>query len=172
MVILEHSHVWDWCRERGVALGADGAPDAGLPRRYDPAFAHRARTYYASGERSGREPEVASAAAEALGPWDECLLWVTGWGAWPSSEDWPRFYAGRGAAGERRSLDVAPGHLFAPGEAAALCALLTQVLEYAWDAVVLPAAAGRATDRRLVVSHDEWVELQRAESAGAITPAV
>ena len=113
---------------------------------------------YAEGERSGREPAVAAAAVRALGAWNECLVWVTEWGVWASGEDWPRFYAWRGAHGERRSLEVAPGHLFSAREAAEMEDLLTPVLENAWDATVLPALAGAPTDRRVVTSHDEWIE--------------
>jgi hypothetical protein len=49
---------------------------------------------------------------DSLGKWDEYLAWITLWGVWPSGEDWPEFYAWRGALGERRSLDIAPGHRF------------------------------------------------------------
>ena len=116
--------------------------------------------FYAEGERSGREPAVAAAAVRALGAWDECLAWLTGWGVWASGEDWPRFYAWRGAHGERRSLEAAPGHLFAAGEAAELEGLLTHILENGWDATLLPARGGAPTDRRVVASHDEWIDVR------------
>jgi hypothetical protein len=47
---------------------------------------------------------------------DECLVWVTAWGIWGSGEDWPAFYAWRGAQNEQRSLEKAPGHRFVPEE--------------------------------------------------------
>ena len=58
---------------------------------------------------------------------------------------------------------MAPGHLFTPGEGAALEALLTQILENGWDATLLPARAGRAADRRVVASHDVWIEVRSRE---------
>jgi hypothetical protein len=67
--------------------------------------AERRRLFYAKGGRSGREPAVAAAAVVALGGWDECLVWLTGWSMCASGEDWPRFYAWRAEHGERRSLE-------------------------------------------------------------------
>src|SRR5215831_10269720 len=75
---------------------------------------------YANGRRSGREPAAAADLVSRLGEWDECLVSITLWGVWPSSEDWPAFYAWRAARGERRSIQVAPGHEFARGESVLL----------------------------------------------------
>ncbi len=98
-----------------------------------------------------------------LGPWDECLVRITLWGVWPSSEDWPRFYAWRGTLGERRSLNVAPGHRFDRDETSLLTALLTLVMGSAWDADVLCSIGGRADLKRAKVSHDEWYEIIGAQ---------
>ncbi|MGH7648868.1 MAG: hypothetical protein ACREND_12175 [Gemmatimonadaceae bacterium] len=103
---------------------------------------------------------MAAAAVSALGDWDECLLWVTLVGVWGSGEDWPAYYALRGAEGERRSFDRAPGHWFGAGERDKLARFLTAVMENAWNATVIPCQDGRLTDIRLCVSHDEWAELQ------------
>jgi hypothetical protein len=78
---------------------------------------------------------------------------------WPSGEDWPQFYAWRGALGERRSLEKAPGHRFDPGETLLLAALLKVIMENAWDADVLCSVRGRADKLRARISHDEWFEL-------------
>ena len=87
---------------------------------------------------------------------------MVGWGVWPSSEDWPCYYAARGARGERRSLHEAPGHWFGPDEGAALTEFLTLAMENGWDAFVLTAREGRI-GRLAQVSHDEWVEVCAAE---------
>lgn len=84
--------------------------------------------HYAHGRRSGLEAAAARDLVAALGTWDECLVWITLWGVWGSGEDWPEYYAWRGSLGERRSLDVAPGHRFDRDEVA----LLTQLLELVW----------------------------------------
>jgi len=161
MDVLDHTLIWEWCREHGVTLSGDGDESRGpITLADDPTLGQHARLFYAEGTRSGREPAVAAAAVRALGAWDECLLWVTEWGVWPSTEDWPQFYSWRGGHSERRSLEAAPGHLFGAGEARELETLLRFVLENGWDATALPALGGTATDRRVVTSHDEWIDMR------------
>lgn len=161
MDVLDHTLIWDWCRANGVPLaGEDANPPAPIRLADDPTLDQRARVFYAEGERSGREPAVAAAAVRALGAWDECLVWVTEWGVWPSGEDWPQFYAWRGAHGEPRSLEAAPGHLFRATESPDLQEMLTRVMENGWDATVLPSRGGVAADRRVVISHDEWIDVR------------
>jgi hypothetical protein len=153
---FEGNEIREWCAERGIALEDDARPAAA------PRLTHTARSRYARGGRSGREAAVAAAAVRALGPWDEALLWVTQVGVWPSTEDWPAYYAMRGARGERRSIDVAPGHYFAAGQDVDLIDFLRVVLESGWDAYLLGARDQREIDTRAYVSHDEWVEFHSA----------
>src|SRR5215467_12367126 len=49
---------------------------------------------------------------QSLQPREACLLWVTDWGIWTSSENWHLYYRLRQSYGEQRLLDEAPGHLF------------------------------------------------------------
>ena len=151
---LELNEIWEWCAERDIEV-----EDRTLPAS-DSRLSHVVRTQYASGQRSGRESAVALACARALADWDECLLWVTQTGIWPSSEDWPAYYALRGERGERRSLEEAPGHWFPGGEEEQFTQFLAAVMENGWDAYVLPALRGTQTGVRLRISHDEYVELQ------------
>ena len=160
MRFFESNEIWEWCAERGIVL-EDGARPAD-----DPSLVHRGRWLYATGERSGRESVVGADCVRALGAWDECLLWITLVGVWPSGEDWPSFYAWRGARGERRSVDVAPGYLFAADETALLREVLTQAMENAWDAFVLPVRGGAAAPIRARISHDEWIEVRGRSPVG------
>jgi hypothetical protein len=160
MQILQVPHVWEWYRQRGIAL--DEPPD-GTPAIADPGFPYRSRIVFAPYGRTGREGSVAAGLLSALGDRDECLLWIRGWGSWPSEEDWPRFYATRERHGSRRSLEDAPGHLAAGDDAAALEGLLAQVMENGWDAILLPASGGRSAERRVDVSHDGWAEVSSAQ---------
>jgi hypothetical protein len=154
MRFLETNEIEEWCAERRLRLADDGAlPD-------DPKLVHAKRATYARGHRSGREWAVAAACVRALGRWDECLLWVRNWGIWPSSEDWPAYYALRGARGEQRSLEKAPGHLFAPAEEELVATFLTQVMQNGWDAELLPVASKAPATKRVHVSHDEWLEIR------------
>jgi hypothetical protein len=76
-----------------------------------------------------------------------------------TSEDWPEFYAWRGALGERRSLDVAPGHRLNFGESSLLVQLLALIMKNAWDADILCSRSGRADQLRTKISHDEWYQV-------------
>jgi hypothetical protein len=92
-------------------------------------------------------------------PWDECVVWIRNWGIWPSSEDWPRYYAWRGGLGECRSLQVAPGHRFELAEQDLLTELVARIMENGWDADVLCSRSGRADRLRGKICHDEWYEI-------------
>jgi hypothetical protein len=152
MEFLERNQISEWAAQRGLERGE------GFDIRL-PDLVSRGRKAYARGGRSGRERVAAADLVQGLGTWDECLVWIRLWGVWPSSEDWPRFYAWRGGRGERRSLEVAPGHRFDSGESSLLSELLTLIMENAWDAEVMCSRSGRADTLRAKISHDEWYEI-------------
>ena len=154
MKFLESNEIAQWCGQHGFAVDGNGLPLRAAPTR---TVTRRA---YASGRRSGLEAEIAVQVTHGLGSWTECLLVPLTWGVWPSGEDWPSFYAARGARGERRSLETAPGHLFVEGEREDLVSFLVMAMQNAWDTVVLPAQGNEPGGVRAWVSHDEWVELQ------------
>lgn len=170
MRILEYPHLWEWCREHGVHL--DEAGDGPPAVKPDPALVHRSRIVFAPGGPVGHEPAVAAAILQALGTWDECLLWITRWGVWPASEDWPRYYALRGEHGVRLSIDDAPGHLLSPREPEHTADLLLQVLNNGWDAAIFPAHGGRALPVRIHLSHDGWVRLSSASPIAFAAPGL
>lgn len=155
MQFLEPGGIRDWCLDRGFHLDASGELTA-EPR----SSVLAARGYGQQTDPQGQESETAAWCIDALQEWDECLLWVTQWGVWPSSENWPAYYQARGAQGERRSLEVAPGHLFAASETGLLKHFVRLVLENAWDAHVLASRDGKRIGTQVVVSHDEWVEIR------------
>ena len=158
----------EWCRAHGVALDEQDRPV------FDPALTHRARLTYVEepGHGISVRSEVLAAIEDALGRWDECLLWVTLWGVWPSSENWPVYYGLRGNLGERRSLEEAPGHLAAGlGDRERLATFLPLVLNHAWEGYVF-AARGAVTYTRVFISHDEWVSLASRYPFALSAPAV
>jgi len=155
MEFLEDNQICAWAEEHGLARGDSfevHLPD--LPSLF--------RREYAAGRRSGRENVTAQDLITSLGSWDECLVWIRLWGVWASGEDWPQVYSWRGALGERRSLEAAPGARFAHGEDLLLAQLLTLIMENAWDADILCSRGGRADKIRGHISHDEWYELLAA----------
>ena len=89
---------------------------------------------------------------ETLQPWDECLLWVSEWMVWPSSENWPLYYRVRESYGDKRLLIDAPGHLFSKNEEQDLVNILQIGLMSGWDISIFPSN----DHKQFFVSHDEW----------------
>jgi len=88
-------------------------------------------------------------------PFDHCLLWVTTWGVWRSSENLHLFYRLRDSYGERRQLPDAPGMMFLAYEGADLATFVELALIFGWDFYLLPLERyGTA-----FVSHDEYLQL-------------
>lgn len=98
----------------------------------------------------------------SLQPREHCLLWVTGWAVWPSSENWHLYYRLRQSYEDYRLLNEAPGHLFLQYEGADLISFLQVGLLAGWDMHLIPTAGYV----RAFVSHDEWVELALEDAAG------
>ncbi|NIM47953.1 MAG: hypothetical protein GTO22_01600 [Gemmatimonadales bacterium] len=157
MRFIEINEIAEWCREHRIPITEAWRLEDDLTLR------HVSRALHSPKGRSGKEGVVARSCAQTLTPWSECLLWVTEWGVWGSTEDWPQYYAVRGRLGEKRSLEKAPGHLFESEEGELLEEFLTQVLQNGWDAHLLPADAFTA-GRRIYCSHDGWTELRARES--------
>ena len=87
-------------------------------------------------------------------PYEVCLLWVTLWGVWGSSENLPLFYRVRESYGERRQLAQAPGHLFLRQDLAGLATFIQMGLQFGWDFYLLPAPTYSAA----FISHDEYLQ--------------
>jgi hypothetical protein len=164
MKFLEDNEIAQWAEERGLPRGAGF--DVELPE-----LEPRRTREYAQGRRPDLEPAAARDLVAHLGAWDECLVWITLSGVWPSGEDWPEFYAWRGARGERRDLHKAPGHLFEPTEIALLTGLIELIMKNAWDAHVLCSRSRRADAFRAKISHDEWYEIIGHIDADSTTDA-
>jgi hypothetical protein len=130
-----------WCTDR-VPLTERGFPPRPREER------HYARAPVSTDTAFCRQLE------QALQPREACLLWVTDWGVWGSSENLHLYYRLRQSYGELRLLEEAPAHLFLNYEAADLVSFLQVGLLCGWDMDVIPAV-GHA---RLFVSHDEFAE--------------
>ena len=96
----------------------------------------------------------------ALQPRDACLLWVTDWGVWRSSENLHLYYRLRQSYGDQRLLDEAPAHLFLDYESADLVSFLQVGILCGWDMHLIPSG-GYA---RAFVSHDEYIEFAANEA--------
>ena len=155
MTFLALNETWDWCRTHGLQLDEHYR----LPR-IPHGSPHPGEVFFTFGDGQAVDHQEAQHIARrclgSIGAWDELLLWVTSWGIWPDSEDWPAYYAARGSRGERRALDDAPGHLFSSGEVGDLSVFLILVIEHGWDAELL-ATNGTIIQRRFI-SHDGWFQ--------------
>jgi hypothetical protein len=97
---------------------------------------------------------LSSTIASAVTRGDDCLLWITEFGVWPSSENMHLYYRLRESYGDLRLLQEAPAHLCLKHETAELTTLLQLTLLFGWDAYLLP----RSDHLAFFCSHDEFVE--------------
>src|SRR6058998_822574 len=89
----------------------------------------------------------------------ERLLWTTGWGIWPSSENWTLFHRLRSGFGESRGIEEAPAVVAGPDEVEELAAFVHIALLFGWDAHLLSAKGMTRT----FISHDEWVSISSTD---------
>jgi len=85
----------------------------------------------------------------------DCLLWVTSWGIWASSENWHLYYRLRRSYGDERLIEEAPGHLFGASNVPDLVTFVEIGLIAGWDMYLIPTIG----QGRVFVSHDEWIEI-------------
>ncbi len=136
LVNIECEH---WLRNRGVL------ESAGQLRRH-----FGTRQSFGLPRDSGRRTAIARALAGAIKD-RPGLLWITGWGVWPSSENMHLFDLVRASFGEFRQVHEAGGHLYESGDEEILECLLDCVLYFSWDAWLIDDVARSAVG----MSHDE-----------------
>lgn len=139
MKCLANAECERWLRDRG-ALG-----EAGDVHRH-----FGSRLAFALPQDSGRRTALARALAGAVTD-RPGLLWITGWGVWPSSENMRLFDMVRASFGESRQVHEANGHLFGRGDEGILECLLDCVLYFSWDAWLIDDSARSG----VWMSHDE-----------------
>jgi hypothetical protein len=144
-----------WCEGRNVATFDGNTPTI------------RTRPYFVRATLAGmgwsRLHWLGGFVASCMQPFDECLLWVTQSGVWPSSENLHLFYRVRETYGEHRPLAEAPGHLFLKHELPDLATLIELALLCGWDFYLFPVPAHAAA----FVSHDEFIEFHTDDSDAA-----
>ena len=146
MRFLEENEIQDWCNNRGIAL--------------DLPFTSQSRVQFSNKDLSVVAFPISKECVASLGECSECLLLVAEWGIWPSSEDWPAYYMARGSFNEKRSIDVAPGHLFESHESILLVQFLALIIQNGWNAYVLPVVDDKPYRHYVYVSHDGWLEFR------------
>jgi hypothetical protein len=147
MRLLNQTESAEWCERLNVELDQKRQPSRQLsnPHRLHCAF-------------PPSFPQLlwfSRVIESALQPRQACLLWVTGYGIFPSNENQHLYYRLRQSYGDTRLLHEAPGHLYLDYERPDVVTLLHLSILFGWDVHVIPSVGyGRA-----FVCHDEWIDI-------------
>jgi hypothetical protein len=152
---LSPDELKEWCVARGIELNDQGTPT----HPYAGSYAFQCEVP----KDLSRLIWFCRFIELALQPRDHCLLWVSAWGVWPSSENWHLYYRLRGSYGDQRLIHEGPGHLFQQYENADLVTFLEVGFVSGWDMHLVPTAGYG----RVFVSHDEWVEFAMDDKSKA-----
>jgi hypothetical protein len=96
---------------------------------------------------------IATELTSFLGAFATCLVWVTEYGVWPSSENRHLYYRLRSSYGDLRELHDAPGHHYYGHEIHDLITLIDLMIQFGWGGHVL------ASSSSLYFSHEGWVRV-------------
>ena len=135
-----------WCKDNGITISNDNSPEikkSNLEMITFP-FPEPLKFVLLSREFS-----------KALFRGEECLLWVTGWSVWPSSENLPLYYQLRKSYSDFNLLIEKPGHLFSTHESEDFAHFLHLGLLFAWDCYLL----SDKDESRILTTNDEMIDL-------------
>ena len=163
MRITEINEICEWCAEYGLVVEDSFKVNF-------PSYSHSAKFFYEVDGKPKHSSEAATACLKSFGAWDETLVWITQWGIWPSSEDWPDFYNWRGSQGEKRELHKAPGHFFNFDEAEMLFELVERIINFGWDAQLLVRTNQMIAQKGAFISHDGFITLSSASQISVVLP--
>jgi len=148
-----------WARGCGVGLG-------GVPETPAQQPEHMQHVRFLLPQTPGQVAWLCNFVSSCLSPRDNCLVWISDWGVWPTSENWHLYYRLRQSYGDQRLLHEAPGHLLLDYEGAGLVSFLQLGVLNGWDMHLLPVLNYGGTDTaRAFVSHDEWIVLSHREGS-------
>jgi hypothetical protein len=139
----------EWCKYQEVPLDDRQCPTSELAHQ----FKHRLRCEFPPSFT--QMLWFAKCIESSLQPRDHCLLWVTRFDIFPSSENYHLYYRFRQSYGDLRLLHEAPGHLCLAYERPEVVTVVYLSMLFGWDVHLIPTVGyGRA-----FVSHDEWIEI-------------
>lgn len=127
-----------------------------IPTERPPAWIYSSEGVYRLPGDAGKRTALARTLSALASQTDSSgMLWITGYGIWPSSENRELFYVLRRSLGESRLLNDVPCHLFDQSDTVGLECLLDLVLYFFWDATLYLVPVGIIVR----LSHDEVMEL-------------
>jgi hypothetical protein len=100
--------------------------------------------------------EIANKIVRWFGLTRSCILWVTEFGVWPSSENLHLYYKLRNSYGDYRTLTDAPGHLFLSYETVDLITFIDLLIQFGWGGFLL----GTPNHNYITISHDKWILIE------------
>ena len=146
----EHAKVW-------AARFAKTGDPRGLP--VVPSPEHEAQLRHVFENDAGYKYfAFAQEAVRALDYFDECLLWVTQTGVWPSNENLHLYYRVRQSYGEHSLVHERPAVLALRHEIVDLTSLVHLGMLFGWDMYLVTSH----DFGRVFVSHDGWMQLSEA----------
>jgi hypothetical protein len=148
-----------WASRFARTGSSDGHPDG------HPAGWHGIRIEFDK-EPGHRHYWIARELVRAVGPWESCLLWITTYGVWPSSENLHLYYRFRSSYRETSHLGERPALLALKHEAVDMESFLHFAVLFGWDAHLVTAE----DYARVFVSHDGFatVSSQNAEALNEV----
>jgi hypothetical protein len=90
------------------------------------------------------------------------LLWFTNWGVWNSLDEGIGYRiveTMHTAAGQSKSFEAAPGHIFRADELQEAIGMLLQPMVFGWDAMFVPWWSYGYNEFFLYVSHDSFLSV-------------
>ena len=131
--------------------------ERGLPRV--PAPGHTGELRYVF-EDSGAHGyfALAQAVVRSLEHFDECLLWVTQTGVWPSNENLQLYYRFRQSYGDQCLVRERPAAMLLRHEAVELTSLVHLGMLFGWDMSLVTSH----DHGRVFISHDGWIQFSEA----------
>lgn len=157
MFFLQQPECYELARFFGLTANADQntlESSESFPHRLALSFeGHRERSF-----------PLAQRVVKWFGDFDMCVLWVTEFGIWHSSENLHLYYTLRNGYGDRQRLKAAPGHEFLKHETSDLVTFLHLALEFGWGGFLFKAPLFSY----LVFSHDGWIDFSAQDSLAEV----
>lgn len=117
-------------------------------------------TAFALPPDSGRKVYLANLLYALCSEGRRVLIYLQNWDIFPSSGHLPLLRRLREALGERRTLELSPGHVFHEGERDDAVSVLVLTAEFFWDCLVVGDSGSHAA----YLSHDGYCEIFSREA--------
>ena len=157
MRFISTSEAATWASRFARTGSSDGYPDR------QPVGWHGIQVEFAK-EPGHRHYWIARELVRAVDEWESCLLWITTYGVWPSSENLHLYYRFRDSYRETSHLDERPALLALKHESVDVESFLHLAILFIWDAYLVTLE----DYARVFVSHDGFATVS-SENADALS---